>query len=337
MIEAGLFSSVSCEIEGPIGDYAQVMTAVALLGVEQPAVDEATLDRALVFGGKRENARVLSFAKDVVSDADLEKEFNTFKEKAEDIIKGMRGAPIFRAMLANLRTLYEGIKKKGSHSLPPGNNEGVKNNMATEGTTVKGMSMKDIAAKFQIAEADLVILVQALGLDETATIEDILAAIEVLKGGGGGEGDKPVPPSMGILQAEFAKSRTELTKAHDRIAVLERTGTSHDYLEQTRLFTAIPGKTGAEIAVEVTDIHYTQNKEAAEKMLKTYTELNKMGQAALEATGTRLRGSRTGDFEEEVLKFQKDNPTKTRADAVKITMRAFPNLYHEKVQEDRGS
>ena len=56
LIESGLIKNVSVEIENQIGDFGPVITAVALLGAEEPAIEEATLDRALVFGGKREGA-----------------------------------------------------------------------------------------------------------------------------------------------------------------------------------------------------------------------------------------------------------------------------------------
>lgn len=353
-IESALFSTVSCEIEGPMGEFADVLTAVAMLGVEEPAVDEATLDRALVFGGKRANARVLSFATDKVSDADLEKEFNTFREKAEGIIKGMRGAPTFRAMLAELRKLFDQIRKSKDHALPPNGQKKEGTQMGIELLTriklskaeVMAMSIKDFVERFKDDEhpptvsevvkafqedASLVAVATALGLPEGATIEDVLAAIETLKGGGGGA--PAIPPGM---QAEFTKNKTELTKANDRIAILEKSNLAHDYLEQTLLFSAIPGKSAQEMADELVEIHYTQSKQAAGKMVATYIELNKMGEAALRATGTSLPGEKRGDFEEEVTKYQTAHPTETRVQAVKATMRAFPVLYQALVAENRG-
>lgn len=353
-IEGGLYSTVSCEIEGPMGDFSDVLTAVALLGVEEPAVDEATLDRALVFGGKRENARVLSFATDKVSDADLEKEFNTFREKAEGIIKGMRGAPTFRAMLAELRKLFDQIKKSKDHSLPPDEKkEGtqmskeLETRVAMTAEAIKALTIRELADKFQAGDkpptvgeiikafqedASLVAVATALGLPEGATIEDVLAAIETLKGAGGG-GGPAVPPGM---QAEFTKNKTELAAANTRIAILEKKDTMHDYLEQTLLFSAIPGKSGKDIAEELVEIHYSQSKVAAEKMLTTYSELDKMGQAALLATGSSLPGAKRGDFEEEVTKYQTAHPTETRVQAVKATMTAHPVLYQALVRENRG-
>jgi hypothetical protein len=61
LIEGGQYATVSCEIEDTVGDFGPVITGVALLGAEEPAVDKATLERALVFGGSRKGARVYSF------------------------------------------------------------------------------------------------------------------------------------------------------------------------------------------------------------------------------------------------------------------------------------
>ena len=353
MVESGLLEGVSVEIEGPIGEFSDVITAVAFLGVEEPAVDLATLDRALVFGGKRENARVF-YTKGTATD-DLDKEFALLTEGAEKTIKGMRGAPIFRELLAQLRTKFKELKeKRGNHSLPPDGQKKEGTQMGIELLTriklskaeVMAMSIKDFVERFKdddhpptVSEvvkafqedATLVAIVTALGLPEGATIEDVLTAIETLKGAGGGGG--AVPPGM---QAEFAKSKTELAQANVRIAVLEKTNTMHDYLEQTLLFSAIPGKSAQEIAEEIVGIHYSQNKAAAEKMLATYTELDKMGQAALLATGSSLPGAKRGDFEEEVTKYQKDHPDADRVVAVKACMKSHPALYQALVKQNRG-
>ena len=52
LIEGGQLRPCRVEIEDMVGDFGPVITGVALLGAEEPAVDKATLERALVFGGK---------------------------------------------------------------------------------------------------------------------------------------------------------------------------------------------------------------------------------------------------------------------------------------------
>lgn len=111
LIEGGQFNTVSVEIENELNGFSPVMTAVALLGAEEPAVDTATLDRALVFGGKREGASVVTMAVDV-SPEKLKEEFGVLQGKINDIIKGMRGAPIFRALFKQLDKLFEQMTNK---------------------------------------------------------------------------------------------------------------------------------------------------------------------------------------------------------------------------------
>ena len=81
MIEGGQYTSVSSEIE--IDSQGQLkLSAVALLGVEEPAVGLAGLGAAAVFG-KRENALVFSFSHKQEGDmADKLKAESTLKEIA---------------------------------------------------------------------------------------------------------------------------------------------------------------------------------------------------------------------------------------------------------------
>jgi len=124
LIEGGQYATVSVEIEDAVGDFGPVITGVALLGAEEPAVDKATLERALIFGGSRKGARVLSFTvgEDIPIET-LRAEFNEIRGKLADIIKGKRGAPIFRALFGNLANLFEQMVV-GKHAAP-GDNAGV--------------------------------------------------------------------------------------------------------------------------------------------------------------------------------------------------------------------
>lgn len=387
LIEAGLFSTVSVEIEDNIGGFASAVTAVALLGAEEPAVEDATLDRALVFGGKRANAHVISFSKDADPDY-LEREFETLREKLTETIKGMRGAPIFRAMMSNLRGLFDQITKR-KHQAPSGDippevsaladaeyqgnvdnlirwvgNVGFDQCVASltgkEGITdpvkvcgwLKGRahqsnskeatmpkSLKEFKEQFQEPPAPepqgagaelmagMMAIATALGLGEEATVDDILAAIEQLK--------QATPAPEGEMAAKFQKATDDLTKATDRIATLEHNERVTGYLERTRLFTAIPNKTGQQIAVELAEIEETRGKEKADSMLSTYTELDKMGKAATRVLGTSRTGSMSADFEGKVTEYMKANPNVKRHEAVKAVMRTNPDTYQESVDESR--
>lgn len=116
LIEAGLFSTVSVEIDDKVGDFGPVITATALLGAEEPAVSEATLARTSVFGKPREGARVLSFrVGHEIPAEELRKEFADVRNRLAEVIKGKRGAPIFRAMFASLNEMFERLLGSGKH------------------------------------------------------------------------------------------------------------------------------------------------------------------------------------------------------------------------------
>jgi len=189
-------------------------------------------------------------------------------------------------------------------------------------------TLKAYQSKFQEPEAPpeggevmtgLMAIAQALGLSEDATIEDILAAIETIKQAPAGEAS----------EAQFQKVTAELQKRDERIASLEHTNRVHGYLEQTRLFTAIPGKTSEEIAVEIADIEEHQGKDKADSMLNTYTELNRMGVAATKAVGSSRPGAKATDYESKLAEYMKEHPDLNRADAHKALMKAHPELRSE--------
>lgn len=160
LIEGGQYSTVSVEIEDQVGDYGPVITGVALLGAEEPAVDKATLERALVFGGRREGARVLSFTvgEDIPVDT-LRAEFDDIRGKIADIIKGKKGAPVFRALFGNLSSLFEQL---------------IGNSKQQKGETMDFHTVEERLRGVRWAA-------QELGLNDKATIEEVVTALETLK------------------------------------------------------------------------------------------------------------------------------------------------------------
>jgi hypothetical protein len=322
LIELGLYRTVSVEIEDKIGGFNAAITAVALLGAEQPAVAGATLDRALVFGGKREKSHVLSFTRPET----LEAEFTTLNEKMADVIRGMRGAPVFRALMQNLRGLFDQITKKRQHGSPPIESK--------EGNKMP-KSLKEFKESLQAPPAGtppspgqemaaaLLAIAQALGLSEGATVDDVLAAIEKLKAG-----TAPME--------QYQKTQTELTKATERIQKLEHSERVHTYLERTYLFTAIPNKTAKDMAVELAELEEIAGKPKADSLLKTFQDLQKVGEAATKILGTS-RSAMPKDYETKVEQFMKDNPKASRGDAHKAVMKAHPELREEYRLENRSS
>lgn len=159
LCEGGQYSTVSVEIEDTVGDFGPVVTGVALLGAEEPAVDDATLERALVFGGKREGARVLTFTVgDDLPISQLRAEFEEIRGKIAEIIKGKRGAPLFRAMFGNLNALFEQLVGKSNQK-----------------------KAGDMKTEFHTVHERLRYLAQDLGLPEDASIEDVMAELQRLQ------------------------------------------------------------------------------------------------------------------------------------------------------------
>ena len=186
LIEGGQFSTVSVEIEEEVGNFSPVLTGVALLGAELPAVDGASLDRALVFGGKREGARIFSFKAEEVSLDDLQSEFASLRDKFSEAIKGMKGVTVFRAMLNNLENIFKQMvaaRKKGSfqdfHTLEE-----------------RLRSLKWVG--------------QDLGLKEGATIDEIIARIEQLKTATPGVDTEGLSPELQALLNESSKEKEML-------------------------------------------------------------------------------------------------------------------------------
>ena len=330
LIEQGLYRTVSVEIEDQIADFAHAITAVALLGAEEPAVAGATLDRALVFGGRREHAQVLTFA----NPASLEGEFSTLYDKMTETIKGMRGAPVFRALMQNLRGLFDQITKKHKHETPP-NTDKEDTHMSKP---IKDMhKMQDVlppaaspevpaeAAPEDEALAALMAIAQSLGLTGDASVEDILAAIEELRAG------------AAPVEAQYQKTKSELQKATERISKLEHTERVHGYLERTRLFTAVPNKTPQAMAVELAELEEIAGKPRADSLLQTYQDLQGVGEAAGKVLGTSVPGARTADYEAKVSAYMKENPDTTRAQAHKSVMKAHPDLREQYRQDHRDN
>lgn len=386
LIEGGLYSTVSVEIEDEVGAFGPVITAVALLGAEEPAVAQATLDRAAVFGAVRDGTRVFSLAvgKDFQTE-ELRREFADIKERFTDIIKGKKGAPIFRALFAKLSEMFEQLAGSGRHqsgvddaSVPeevvalaaaeyqgnvqalinwagqvgfdqcvasltgkPGITDPVKvcgylkgrahsNSAQKEG---HGMKLSELKAKFQEpgmppegAEAanTLAAIATALGLSEDATLEEIIAVLQAMAG----QAAQAQAPAEGEMKTEFSKMSATIKQQGDTIARLEHEARVERFQKVTSTFQAVEGKP-EDLASELADLEEKAGPEVAQKALAAYQAAEKAGAAALHAVGTAKPGAKATAFEDKVQEFQKADPKLSRADAIKMAMRANPDLYRE--------
>ena len=251
MIEAGNYSTVSSEIE--FGGERPRLAAVALLGVEKPAVGSlAGLEAARMFG----RGRVFSFS---------------------------------HISSVGLKGQAHGEIKEG----------------ALEQFTRDSL-IKDIAGMFQEGSADaLTAIAVALGLDPaTATLANVLKAIEGLKTGGG------MPPEGMETKAEHSKMRADFAAL---TATVERQAKTIAQYEHDRLvakFTklaegwkAIPGKP-SDIGAKLAETEEKAGEEVVGLVVAQFQAANQAAVDAgvLKAVGrSKIEGTEPTDpFEREV-------------------------------------
>lgn len=181
---------------------------------------------------------------------------------------------------------------------------------------------------------DLKPILSALGLAETATAEEIVAAIEALKA-------KSMPPEE---MKQFASMKSKVTALESENATLKaaKVTADHDgryagYLAKAKEFKAVPGKP-EDLATELTILEEKAGKDAADKALAAYQKAEDLAKELGLLKGKGRVVGLSPDFEAAVLKFQKENPTTTRVDAIKSVSAANPKLWAErnKGREDQG-
>ncbi|MFA5429835.1 MAG: hypothetical protein WC329_01595 [Candidatus Omnitrophota bacterium] len=291
LVEGGQYSAVSVEVEDRVGDFGPVITGVALLGAEEPAVDKAKLESARVFAfSKREGARELSFSK--------ESDFPSLKNKV-------------KAAFAALGDMIEKLVGKTDESAPganpsPDNKDG---NFEKDGIIM-----------------DLTKLAAALGLGEAATEEECLAKIAELLKAVQGE----VPPVEAPAAAPMAGAMSaELKAAQATIADLQKKVNGQTLFSKwqakTAAFTAIPGKP-EDYAKKLVEAEEKAGEDFANTQFAAFEETNKLAAEALLTRGTS-RVQEATDFDNEVAKYQKDNPGKSKAEAIDAVSTAKPDLW----------
>lgn len=325
LIEGGQYSTVSVEIEDQVGDYGPVITGVALLGAEEPAVEGATLERALVFGGARKGARVWSFkVGDDIPTSELKAEFDDIRGKLADIIKGKRGAPVFRALFGNLAELFERLVG-GRHSVDLV--EGLTDPEIIRATLDQGnddLGNSNKGGNHQMSE-ELKAIAAALGLGEEATVEDVMAALQALidkaaAAAQAPEDDKKLPE--GDMAAELKKANDKIAELTGR---LDGQTSLAAWKERTATFTAIPG-TAHEHAVKLAAIEGIAGKEAAEDQFKALEAANNLAVEATKIIGSSKKGD-PSDFDNEVKKYMTENKEATKAQAIDAVSKLHPDLY----------
>jgi hypothetical protein len=325
LIEGGQYSTVSVEIEDKVGDFGPVITGVALLGAEEPAVDKASLEGAKVFGGKREGARVLSFqaSKDSLAGIPvdvLDQEFKTIKGDLDQAIGKTRGASFFRKLFEPISQWFE-ESVKGRRKLPDSMDNAAAGKVPPDNQGPNDKKGEDM---------DIKKLCAALGLPETSKEEDVLSAIDALI--------KKAAPPEGMPEAEFAKAKPTFAAVLRENAELKtaKVKAEHDkrfdgYLKEAKEFKAVSGTPEA-IATDLTELEEKAGKDTADKALAAFRKAEELAKAAgvTGPVGTSKDGKKKNDFESAVTKYQKDNPTASRVDAIKAVSSANPDLWSKR-------
>ena len=148
-------------------------------------------------------------------------------------------------------------------------------------------------------------LCAALGLPETATEADIMAAIEALKG-------KAAPPA-GMAEGDFAKAKLTFAAVLKENTDLKADKAKADHEKRFgdlpgkgQNFKAVPG-TPDEIATQLTDLEEKSGKPAADLAMAAYDKAEALAVAAgvTKPKGSSKDGKTGNDFEDAVVKIPK--------------------------------
>jgi len=326
LIKAKSFNQVSAEVRIGFEDegktYPIVLTAVALLGAELPAVREtAPLEVASVFTYTEKPTRTVLFGINLEEeDNDIKKTLEAAEGAVEAAIKGKSGAGTIRTLWKEIKSKLKGMGKKlteveerlryirgdlgleedasvddcivALEILKQGGTEVMKEVNEKLGLAEDADEAAVVAAielLQQGGEVELKDIAVALELDEGASKEDILAALTKLKG-------EPGPEPK-----EYKSLTDENRTLKERVGKLEKEGRYAYYKEHATKLSLISG-TPDEIAQKLVDTEM-RDKGAAEDMLKTYQDT----QIALEAAGAgKIKGSPAeGDGDDDKHEFLK--------------------------------
>jgi len=264
LIEGGQFNAVSSEID--LGhDGSKILSGVALLGVEDPAVTSlAQLNNAKIFGGGKQKGTTIRFAlvDNKITPEVLEAEFADISNRVEELIRNKRGSKIFRALWQQMVNNFKGITRQHAENNNNEQEEGMAETItANHQEGVLGPEMTSIAIE--------------LGLDESATLGDVLRAIKGLKDQGaegeGGEGEEGSQMPMSQELSDSLVARVDALEKEN--TELKHTQVLTKYQTAAADWVGLDG-TPDEIAAELTDIEEKLGLEMADKSVARYTKAN---------------------------------------------------------------
>ena len=302
LIESKSYKQVSAEVMFDYQDkgktYPKVLTGLALLGAELPAVKETGLETAAVYMVAAKPDSVIEFA--------LEAEPVTYEQlqpALADVDKAIDTAMKGRAGVGIIRAMWKELQQKVSK-------------MLSSVETELGVSPKKKEEDVMNKE-----ILKMLGLDEKATDEVAMAAIKKLQevpaekpalgailsalGLAEGAGVAEIVTAINALKEKQASVPGEMKQFTDRVATLEKDNKTLKrqnrlafYKEIAGELKAISGKPG-ELAEEMVKLEEAGGEAVAKTVLTRYQEDNKRLIAAgiFKAEGTPAEGDLSDEHE----------------------------------------
>jgi hypothetical protein len=341
LIETQMYAQVSCEIE--LDDDGPRLSAVALLGAEQPAVKglaSISFARFSSNGGPWVDIRRdtdWSELEQRLSEALTENKIGRFAEllrfigaqQGDDNSDGRPNKGWWDRCMAALQ-LFPAISDpvqfagriwfngdpfaQATFETPESSIRAVRDIgewLKLQGDDAMVTPNPGQVAEHMLMPEDLPAVYEALGLPDTATLDDVLAAIAAMKGGGEDE----MPPMEGMMSeeqvAQFAqhpvvvKLREQVDLLAQENATMKREQTKVSFKAMAERWTAIPG-TPDELAEQLVELHYTAGEKAAQLVIDGYNKMHDTAVAnhLLEPIGTARGGTPDLGEDEFAVKVQ---------------------------------
>ncbi len=336
LIAAG-YTDVSSEMLVDFEGHPFVLSAVALLGAERPAVDglKGLEDVAVLM--ERQPALVAKFAMDghrvkrqikPDPDGDMDKLEKVNKAFA-DIIKGKRSALALGRVWGQIRSRWEALLSGGRFE---------EDNDMDIAKLVERLKLQGDAGEAEIIAR----------LDQMMSV---IGAIAEAVGLGGGEEEEP-PEDMGLSQltdkvkellakanekpaekleekAAFKEREKTLKMQEARIAVLEKDKRMAAFRQVTTSFTAVTGTSDA-LAEELLNLEDKIGADAKDTQIERWKHTQGLAEKAgvLSRIGTAREGGNTDEFDQAVRAYA-DKEDKTYGEALAHFKDTKPSEFQE--------
>lgn len=376
LIEGGQFESVSSEIEER-PDGSVVLTAVALLGAEAPAVSSlAPLETATVSSagphaalkwlpaGPKRVALAFQLAGTEIATDELEAEFGDLEAKWQESIKGKRGAPLFRALLKEARKIFNDMikKAKGSSDMSKGDHHTAEERLRSVGWMADGLGLKQDASIDEVIERlqqlkegseeeNMTTDVKATKLQ--IAVEDLPRLYEALGLGEDADIDAVLAAIAQLKEVPVEETQSEHSNNPALLKRIEALESENARLENDKLvagyskkaeaWIGIPGKP-EDLGKELAEIHAKAGAEMAGRVVTQYQAAHDMAVqsgvlVAAGASGSGRPGENKDPFDEELEAYAKENNTTRQKAMAHFTMTQPTKVfqYRDRVNGNNGS